>query len=92
MLTAIYAECHIQALYTEGCYAECHFAECYYAECHYGECHYAESHYADFHYMSVVVPLKPALPKKCHKLLVMFLNLVFGFIYLILIIFYTCTL
>ncbi len=63
MLTAIYAECHIQALCAECCYAECHFAECYYAECHYGECHYAESHYADFHYMSVVAPLMPALPE-----------------------------
>jgi hypothetical protein len=28
MLSVIYAECHIQAIY-----AECHYAECRYAEC-----------------------------------------------------------
>ena len=33
MLSVIYVECHIPALY-----AECRFAECRYAECHYAEC------------------------------------------------------
>jgi hypothetical protein len=37
MLRAIYAECHIEAVY-----AECHNAECHYAECHYAECIGAE--------------------------------------------------
>jgi hypothetical protein len=38
MLSVIYADCHILALYSE----------CNYAECHYGKCHYAECHYAEF--------------------------------------------
>jgi hypothetical protein len=33
MLSVIYAECHIQALY-----AGCHYAECRYAECRYTVC------------------------------------------------------
>jgi hypothetical protein len=33
MLSVIYAECHIQALYAECRYAEYHYAECRYAEC-----------------------------------------------------------
>ncbi len=33
MLSVIYAECRIQALYAEWRYAECHYAECRYAEC-----------------------------------------------------------
>ncbi len=33
MLSVIYAECHIQALYAECQYAECPYAECRYAEC-----------------------------------------------------------
>ncbi len=33
MLSVIYAECHIQALY-----AECHYAVCRYAEYRYTEC------------------------------------------------------
>ncbi len=28
MLSVIYAECHIQALYAERRYAECRYAEC----------------------------------------------------------------
>jgi hypothetical protein len=34
MLTATYADCHIEALYAKCRYAECHYAECRYAECH----------------------------------------------------------
>ncbi len=32
MLSVIYAECHMQALYAEWHYAECRYAECRYAE------------------------------------------------------------
>jgi hypothetical protein len=34
MLSVIYSEFHMLALY-----AECHYAECHYAECRYAECH-----------------------------------------------------
>ncbi len=34
MLSVIYAECHMEAIYTECRYAECRYAECRYAECH----------------------------------------------------------
>jgi hypothetical protein len=35
MLSIIYSDCHIQALYAECHYAvsQCHYAECPYAEC-----------------------------------------------------------
>jgi hypothetical protein len=33
MLSGIYSECHIQALYAEVHYAEYRYAECRYAEC-----------------------------------------------------------
>ncbi len=38
MLSVIYAECRIQALYVEWHYAECRYAEYHYAECRYAEC------------------------------------------------------
>ncbi len=44
MLTVIYADCHISALYSECCCAEGPHADCHYAECRYAECHYAECH------------------------------------------------
>ncbi len=33
MLSVIYFDCHIQALYAECRNAECRYAECRYAEC-----------------------------------------------------------
>ncbi len=33
MLSVIYAECHVQAVYAECRYAECRYAECRNAEC-----------------------------------------------------------
>jgi hypothetical protein len=38
MLSVIYAELHIQAIYGECRYAESHYAECHYTECRYVEC------------------------------------------------------
>jgi len=32
MLSVIYAECHIQALYILYHYGECHYAKCHYVE------------------------------------------------------------
>ncbi len=47
MLSIVYADCRILALYTKCRYAECHYAECRYAECHYTDCRYAECHFAE---------------------------------------------
>ncbi len=43
MLSVIYAECHIQALY-----AECHYGERQNAECRYAECRSTASHFILF--------------------------------------------
>jgi hypothetical protein len=37
MLSDIYTECQIQALYAECHYAKRHYAECYHAVCHYAQ-------------------------------------------------------
>ncbi len=49
MLSAIYAEYHLQALYAECCYAKCHYAKCHYVKCHYDKCHYDKCHYVEYH-------------------------------------------
>jgi hypothetical protein len=42
MVSAIYAECPIQALNAECHHVECRHIECRHAECHYGECRGAQ--------------------------------------------------
>jgi hypothetical protein len=42
MLSVIYTQHHIQALYAECRNSECRYAECYYAECRYVDCRYVE--------------------------------------------------
>jgi hypothetical protein len=43
MLSVVYAESHIQALYAEYHYVECRHAECHYVVCHYAECRGAKT-------------------------------------------------
>ncbi len=62
MLSVIYAECHIQALYAECRYAQCRYAECRYAECRYAECCYAGCHSAIAWCDSALTPFWPLLP------------------------------
>ncbi len=50
MLSVIYAECHIQALY-----AECRCGECQNAECRYAECRSTASHFILFLILLVTV-------------------------------------
>ncbi len=46
LLSVIYAQCHIQALYAECRDAECRYSECRYADCRYAVCLFAECRYA----------------------------------------------
>jgi hypothetical protein len=64
MLSVIYAECHIKAIwgecrYAEYCSVECRYAECRYAECRYAECRSAGSIYCGHRQYQVRPWFKP---------------------------------
>ncbi len=46
ILSAIYAECHIQDIYAK-CHKQAFYAECHYDECRYAGCHGAWQHALD---------------------------------------------